>query len=522
MRVATYLRVSSEDQVERFGLAGQRTALQQLAVARGYEIVEEVRDEGISGTVEHRPGLDHLRDLLGRGAVQGVIVYDLSRLARDVVLCLRLLKELQQDLHAVVEFVNFKLDDTPEGEFMATMQAGAFQLERRKLMQRTADGRRAKAHKGIVPGAPYPFGYAGDKNVPGGLRVIEHEAKVVRDLFTWAAEGTSLREMVRRLDARAIRTRRGQPFNKATLAKMLRNLTYRGEYVSHRTKGNPKSKGGRTLRPETEWIKIPVQPIVTAATFEKAQATFSKNLTVGRIGGYTYLLKRLLFCGACGRRYVGDRSHGRPGYRCTGRDSLLGDQRCRARTLRAETVEAEIKATIRWVLDDPDLLFNAAERHHRRIVGRQIDVQREVDVVRREQQAVQRRRANLLDLAVDGGIPKATFVERDAPMAAEEDRLTRRLAKLTAEATSSAVTASKQRAVVAHAKLLRRGLDRLDVEGWRDFLVKLVEKIVVQPTTLELHLLIPSAQVASQRSNQASSNSSTLARAEIGSFSSSW
>ena len=73
----------------------------------------------------------------------------------------------------------------------------------------------------------------------------------------------------------------------------------------------------------------------------------------------------------------------------------------------------------------------------------------------------------------------------------------------------------------AHARLLRRSLDKLDPAAWRAFLTKLVEKIVVQPAGLELHLVLP-AQVRSQRSNQASRSSSTLVRAEIGSFSSSW
>ena len=92
---------------------------------------------------------------------------------------------------------------------------------------------------------------------------------------------------------------------------------------------------------------------------------------------------------------------------------------------------------------------------------------------------------------------------------------------LTAEAASSAA-ASQQRGVVAHARLLRRGPDKLDPAAWRAFLTKLVEKIVVGPTELEVHLVLPAAQVASQRSNQASRSSSTRAAAGFGSFSSSW
>jgi hypothetical protein len=137
------------------------------------------------------------------------------------------------------------------------------------------------------------------------------------------------------------------------------------------------------------------------------------------------------------------------------------------------------------VLDDPDVLFGTAARHQQRLAGRQIDVRRATDVVQRELRDVERRRENLLDLAVDGTIPKSVFAQRDMPMRAEEERLTRRLATLTAEAVSCAALASKHRAVVAHVKLLRRGLDKLDAAGWRDLLIKLVEKIVVQPAGLE-------------------------------------
>ena len=198
--------------------------------------------------------------------------------------------------------------------------------------------------------------------------------------------------------------------------------------------------------------------------------------------------------------------------------------RCRTRALSADTIEAEIQRTIERVLDDPEILFSAAERHDRKLAGRQVDVRREHDLVKKELGAVKQRRANLLDLAVDGTIPKAVFVDRDAPMQAEEERLRRRIEALTAEATSAAAAASQQRGVVAHARLLRRGLDKLDPAAWRAFLIKLVDKIVVQPTGLELHLVLSGAQVeaGSQRSNQSSSSASTLARAEIGSFRSSW
>jgi hypothetical protein len=255
----------------------------------------------------------------------------------------------------------------------------------------------------------------------------------------------------------------------------------------------------------------------------KAQTTFARNLSTGaHTDGHTreYLLKRLIFCGACGRRYVGGRSHGAPLYVCCGRDSLLGDRRCFARTIRADVIEPEVQRTIMQVLDNPNVLYGAAAVHHNRVAGRQVDVRREAEVAQKELAVLQRHRANLLDLAVDGTIDKRIFTERDAPLRIEEERLTRRVAELRTEAASSAAAASTQRAVLAHAKLLRRGLGKLNETQWRDFLVKLVEKIVVGPDGLEVHLVLPTQ--VSQRSNQASNRATTLARSGGGSFSSSW
>lgn len=523
MRVVLYARVSGEDQVRQYGLSAQIAALRHLAATNDYEVVAEIADEGISGTVEDRPGLRRVRDALQQGIAGGVLIFDLSRLARDVVLCLRLLKEFK-DLGAHVEFVNLKVEDTPESEMFAVLNAGMAAFERSKMRQRVAGGRRAKAERGFVPGAPYPFGYVGDKAVSGGLRIIEREAEIVRSLFIWAADGLSLREMVRRLNAQGIRTRRGQNFNKCVVSKMIRNETYRGEYISHRVRGNPNAPGGRSIRPEKDWVRIKVEPIVSEMLWAKAQDTFKRNLSAGRADKLTrsYLLKRLVFCGQCGRRYVGGKSHGKAIYTCTGRDTLLGDRRCRSRSLNADVVEAEIRTTIRNILDDPAILFGAAERHRAQIAGRQVDVHREVKVAKDQLTALGRRRANLLDLAEDGAISKELFRERDTPLKLEADRLQRRVAELTAEATSSAARASRQKAVLAHAKLLRSGLGKLDEAGWRNLLVKLVERVVVHADGLELHLVLPTAQVAIQRSNQSSSNCSTLSRSGFGSFNSSW
>jgi len=79
-RAALYLRVSTLDQHTQ----NQLHDLQQLAQQRGWEIVHEYRDQGISGTRVRRPALDELLGDAHQGKFEIVAVWACDRLARSV------------------------------------------------------------------------------------------------------------------------------------------------------------------------------------------------------------------------------------------------------------------------------------------------------------------------------------------------------------------------------------------------------------------------------------------------------
>ncbi len=83
----SYLRVSGRGQVDGDGFPRQREAIQRFAAAGRYEIVDEFRDEGVSGTRElaDRPGLAALLDRIESNGVRVVIVERADRLARDLM-----------------------------------------------------------------------------------------------------------------------------------------------------------------------------------------------------------------------------------------------------------------------------------------------------------------------------------------------------------------------------------------------------------------------------------------------------
>jgi DNA invertase Pin-like site-specific DNA recombinase len=88
VKVVAYLRVSTDHQAERgLGLQVQEQAIRKWARAGGHKVVLWTRDEGVSGSngLDTRVGLlDALGGLKARGT-EGLVVYRLDRLARDLI-----------------------------------------------------------------------------------------------------------------------------------------------------------------------------------------------------------------------------------------------------------------------------------------------------------------------------------------------------------------------------------------------------------------------------------------------------
>src|SRR5262245_64000891 len=96
-RIATYYRMSKD--VQDKSIARQRAEVRPHCREKGYDVVAEEADEGISGSeVERREGLQRVLALVKAKKVDDVVVDDLKRLARidgwDVVELLNSLRKL--------------------------------------------------------------------------------------------------------------------------------------------------------------------------------------------------------------------------------------------------------------------------------------------------------------------------------------------------------------------------------------------------------------------------------------------
>jgi DNA invertase Pin-like site-specific DNA recombinase len=144
-RAAFYLRVSTIDQHPE----NQLHELQQLALQRGWNVVREYRDHGISGIRTRRPGLDQLLADAHRGHFDVVAVWACDRMARSTRHFLEVLDELH---HINVEFVSCREQlDTggPLGRALVTILSALAELERNLIIERVRAGMRRAQLEGI-------------------------------------------------------------------------------------------------------------------------------------------------------------------------------------------------------------------------------------------------------------------------------------------------------------------------------------------------------------------------------------
>ena len=95
-QAAIYARVSSERQKDQKTIASQTALLREYAQAHGYVVPKDwlFEDEGYSGSVLARPGLERLRDLAAEGLIETILVYAPDRLSRNYAYQVLLIEEI--------------------------------------------------------------------------------------------------------------------------------------------------------------------------------------------------------------------------------------------------------------------------------------------------------------------------------------------------------------------------------------------------------------------------------------------
>jgi DNA invertase Pin-like site-specific DNA recombinase len=164
-KAVSYLRVSGKGQVEGDGFPRQRHAIHRFAKASGFELIEEYRDEGVSGSRElaDRPGLAALLDRLESNGVRTVIVERADRLARDLMVqevivgqCVKIgVRILTAD--GGVDLTN--AGDDPTRRLIRQVLGAVSEFEKRVIVQKLRAARERKRARGERVEGAKPYGH---------------------------------------------------------------------------------------------------------------------------------------------------------------------------------------------------------------------------------------------------------------------------------------------------------------------------------------------------------------------------
>jgi site-specific DNA recombinase len=393
MRIAIYERVSTSHQVDHQTIEQQLerlTAHVRAHAAEGWTLdpAHVFRDDGYSGAVLARPGLDRLRDAVKACEVDRVLVTAPDRLARNYVHQMVLLEEWAK-AGCAAEFLDHPMSDDPHDHLLLQIRGAVAEYERTLIAERMRRGRLAKLRAGLLlPWTYAPYGYrlSPDRpRDPRGVTIDPAEAAVVAELFAMYREpGTSLMQLAMHLDARGVPTPSGTPrWSSPTIRGILRNPTYTGQVYAQRTQYRPpthrrsathpigRSHGTAVPQPANTWLPVGQVPaVVSQAHFDEVQAKLATNRSFARRNNtaHQYLLRALVSCGCCGLSCTARAINGRNFYYlCNGKGHSTFSHRatcCPARHTPADQLDELVWNDLCALLVEPEPLAAAVARAH--------------------------------------------------------------------------------------------------------------------------------------------------------------
>jgi len=221
-----YIRVSSADQArdDRSSLQTQTAIIEGFAQTRGATKfdIQVYSDAGVSGAVKlaARPAGAQLLADMKPGDV--VVASKLDRMFRSTADALAMLDEFKKRQVDLVLFDIMGGAPLTGGvaELVFTILAAVASMERQRIAERTAEGRKAKKARGGAVGE-VPFGYR--KVGEGRSAVLEANEKELEAVYRVRGlnDGTrSLRQMSKELAVAGCLSRAGTPYSPESIRRM--------------------------------------------------------------------------------------------------------------------------------------------------------------------------------------------------------------------------------------------------------------------------------------------------------------
>lgn len=393
LKTAFYIRVSTEEQSEMYGIDVQKTMLDKLVEARSItDNIETPKPEhiyidSISGTtpLTDRPAFNRLLEDIKNSPPENkpfdiIYVYKLDRFARRLKILLDVVEVLDEysiKFYSASESID---TSTPFGKAVLGIMGVIAELEIETIKQRTHAGREEAVKRGVFM-AGKKYGYT--KNSEKKLVINKTESKVIQGIFyKYVFENYTTYQLQNYLSKNNIPNPTNSKKSKArtntkhgiyywsvsTINRILQDDIYIGLYYYNKT------YKGKTL-PKNKWNLSEVRSprIIDDITFIKAQDRMARSRTFKKTNDNEsqYLLRSLLKCDSCFNvhsdkemvTWHGDRKKLRNGnvsyyYKCRRKNKSKGTMKCNTIPLPAKQLEEYVTNFIVKLLSNPKAVLD--------------------------------------------------------------------------------------------------------------------------------------------------------------------
>lgn len=320
-----YLRLSKEDGDKETGtaeescsIASQRKCIKDFLREKGFpaDDFQEIVDDGYSGTDMNRPGMQRLLKMVEKGQVRTIIVRDLSRFARNYLEAGHYLEFVFPAYQVRFISINDQFDSQAIGETTGGLELAVKnllnQMYSKDISKKIKSAVDLKKMKGEYVYGTAPYGYKkGEKK--NTIVIDPPAAKVVRQIFEWAAAGITITRIARQLNEAQVTTPsvylasiRGKYKTSAywsyeSVRNILLNRIYTGDTVPF--KSHVLRVGSNLVKqiPEELWVVIPDthEAIVSRELYYQARGVVKSNKK-SKPSAPPNPFTSLLICGCCG------------------------------------------------------------------------------------------------------------------------------------------------------------------------------------------------------------------------------
>jgi len=476
-----YARFSSDNQRDE-SIDAQLRAIREYADSRKITIIHEYIDRAKSATSDDRPAFQEMIRDSASHKFNIVIIHKLDRFARNRFDSTFYKRELHRN-GVTIQSVLENIDDSPESIIMESVLEGMAEYYSKNLAREVRKGMKETALKCQHTGGLPPLGYDVDPNTKK-LVINESESRAVKIIFTMFLEGNGYVKIIKELNNRGIKTKRGGLFAKNVIYGILKNRKYTGVYIFNRatSKDIDGKRNNHTSKSSDEiiCIKDGVPRIISDNDFEKVQERLNSRKRLDTTKAKEkYLLTGKIICGECEHSFCGNRKFsGRNKrlhitYRCnnrTGRDCIA----CDNKEINRDRIEQYTLKILSDIIFDENSMEQIVKNYNDFIQKSSSESENAIQDISKKIADNNRRIDNITNTIAETG--NATLVTALENLEIERDRLHAQLLKEENKVSSRKVDESVIRAAFMQAKQM---FESKELEDTSQLINLYLEKIIV-------------------------------------------